>query len=89
MTSYNLSGIEEDLLYNLGIMEDSGELCNSDFTEIRCFCHILTQEVFLQFISLKEKGFIDFKETRNNIKKVRLTNSGRSAVSEIKASWKL
>lgn len=79
-----MSEEEKDLLYNLGIMDKSGDLNNSDFTEIACFCHIHTDKVFLSFAALKDKGLIDYKEASKTIKNVRFTEQGRCVLEDMK-----
>ena len=75
---------ENDLLYNLGIMDKRGDLDKSDFTEITCFCHIHTHEDFMSFVALKDKGLIDYKETSRTIKNVRFTEQGRCVLKDMK-----
>lgn len=79
-----MSEEEKDLLYNLGIMDKSGDLNNSDFTEITCFCHIHTDKALMSFTALKDKGLIDYKETSKTIKNVRFTEQGRCVLEDMK-----
>ena len=84
-----MSEEEEDLLYNLGIMDKSGDLNNSDFTGIACFCHIHTDKTFMSFTALKDKGLIDYKETSKTIKNVRFTKQGRCVLDNMKRFYHL
>ena len=75
---------EEALLYNLGIIDKSEDLSSTDFAVIASFCHIHTDKTFMSFASLKDKGLIDYKETRKTIKNVRFTEQGRCVLEEMK-----
>ena len=84
-----LSEEEKNILHNLGIMDECGDLKKSDFAEIQCFCHIHTDKDFLSFAALKEKGLINYKETTKTYKNVTLTEEGFKILEEIRVSWKM
>ena len=81
---FYMLGKEEDILYNLDIMDKSKELSDADFSEVSSFCHIHTDSDFSSFASLKDKGLIDYKKSHKRISDITITEYGREMLNHIK-----